>query len=311
MDYSLSHSLSPTLRVPLTRKRQSFTVYEMITNNERKQQKQLFNNWHSSENNNNSIIGQSIKDVMKELTRPTVQFCFGNNLENSNNHLPLNNNTNSMPSLIKALAQAEKTIMAHNYYLQQTKQKQYYSYSNNRSPSVSGNFSIGLTTTTNKGRRLSERLINENNNNNENKGRLERSNSVLASRNGNINLNFLPELTPQQGIERELRLIGARHVPSFEYFDLNVTKLEQLGEALAEQFFKLDGIRQSKETTKVWRTLIAHIIDHIRDGYETELRLKRRKRTTNALLTGNCGDVGGGPPNVVMALAPFESKFFK
>ncbi|KAL7076608.1 hypothetical protein ACQ4LE_004592 [Meloidogyne hapla] len=219
--------------------------------------------------------------------------------------------------------------------------------------------------------------------------RLERSNSVLASRNGNINLNFLPELTPQQvsnlrrswkhintkglydvirrafsklesssqnvrlafknnylnneettnnnnnicgvmehtrfflslidriiegdneGIERELRLIGARHVPSFEYFDLNVTKLEQLGEALAEQFFKLDGIRQSKETTKVWRTLIAHIIDHIRDGYETELRLKRRKRTTNALLTGNCGDVGGGPPNVVMALAPFESKFFK
>uniref|UniRef100_A0A914NJL1 Uncharacterized protein n=1 Tax=Meloidogyne incognita TaxID=6306 RepID=A0A914NJL1_MELIC len=28
--------------------------------------------------------------------------------------------------------------------------------------------------------------------------RLERSNSVLSSRNGNTNLNFIPELTPQQ-----------------------------------------------------------------------------------------------------------------
>uniref|UniRef100_A0A914NCP9 Uncharacterized protein n=1 Tax=Meloidogyne incognita TaxID=6306 RepID=A0A914NCP9_MELIC len=138
--------------------------------------------------------------------------------------------------------------------------------------------------------------------------RLERSNSVLTSRNGNTNLNFIPELTPQQvsnlrrswkhintkglydvirrafskiinnkkilgeeylnvgfflslidriiegdneGIECELRLIGARHVPCYEYFNLSVTQLEQLGEALAEQFFKLDGIRQSKETTKV------------------------------------------------------------
>nr|CAD2205928.1 unnamed protein product [Meloidogyne enterolobii] len=313
---------------------------------------------------------------MKELTCPTVQFCFGNsiNSQNSSNIL-LNNlkdrpNINSMPSLINALTQSEQTIMEHNYYLQNRKQQ---IQQNNRSPSVSGNFSIGLTTTTinnNKGRRLSERLINENNNGII-KGRLERSNSVLSSRNGNTNLNFIPELTPQQvsnlrrswkhintkglydvirrafsklessapnvrsafknnyldnqqqkniggiskcgGIECELRLIGARHVPCYEYFNLNVTQLEQLGEALAEQFFKLDGIRQSKETTKVWRTLIAHIIDYIRDGFETELRLKRRKRTTNALL-GNCGDAAGvvvGPPTVEMALAPFESKFLK
>uniref|UniRef100_A0A915MZ96 Uncharacterized protein n=1 Tax=Meloidogyne javanica TaxID=6303 RepID=A0A915MZ96_MELJA len=292
----LSPSISSTPKIgtdPLTRKRQSFTVYEMITNNERKQQKQLFNNncyssssfdnWNVNNNkNNNSKIGQSIRDVME-----------------------------------------------HNYYLQNRKQIQ----QNNRSPSVSGNFSSGLTTTTinnNKGRRLSERLVNENNNGII-KGRLERSNSVLTSRNGNTNLNFIPELTPQQvsnlrrswkhintkglydGIECELRLIGARHVPCYEYFNLSVTQLEQLGEALAEQFFKLDGIRQSKETTKVWRTLIAHIIDYIRDGFETELRLKRRKRTTNALL-GNCGDAAAGvvgPPTVEMALAPFESKFLK
>uniref|UniRef100_A0A915P456 GLOBIN domain-containing protein n=1 Tax=Meloidogyne floridensis TaxID=298350 RepID=A0A915P456_9BILA len=283
----LSPSISSTPKIgtdPLTRKRQSFTVYEMITNNERKQQKQLFDNncysssfdnWNVNNKNKNSKIGQSIRDVME-----------------------------------------------HNYYLQNRKQQ---IQQNNRSPSVSGNFSIGLTTTTinnNKGRRLSERLINENNNGII-KGRLERSNSVLSSRNGNTNLNFIPELTPQQvsnlrrswkhintkglydvirrafsklessapnvrsafknnyldnqqqkniggtskcgGIECELRLIGARHVPCYEYFNLNVTQLEQLGEALAEQFFKLDGIRQSKETTKVWRTLIAHIIDYIRD----------------------------------------------
>ncbi|CAK5069439.1 unnamed protein product [Meloidogyne enterolobii] len=177
----LSPSISSTPKIgtdPLTRKRQSFTVYEMITNNERKQQKQLFNNncssssfdnWNVNNNKNNSKIGQSIRDVMKELTCPTVQFCFGNNIINSQNssNILLNNlkdrpNINSMPSLINALTQAEQTIMEHNYYLQNRKQQ---IQQNTRSPSVSGNFSIGLTTTTiNKGRRLSERLVNENNN---------------------------------------------------------------------------------------------------------------------------------------------------
>jgi len=54
---------------------------------------------------------------MKELTCPTVQFCFGNsiNSQNSSNIL-LNNlkdrpNINSMPSLINALTQSEQTIV--------------------------------------------------------------------------------------------------------------------------------------------------------------------------------------------------------
>ena len=51
--------------------------------------------------------------------------------------------------------------------------------------------------------------------------------------------------------EKELRLVGARHVPAFDHFALGVVELEKLGEAVAESFFKLDGIRQSKETTKV------------------------------------------------------------
>jgi hypothetical protein len=53
---------------------------------------------------------------------------------------------------------------------------------------------------------------------------------------------------------------------------------------------------------QVWRMLIAHIIDHIRDGFETELRLHRRR--TSALLAGS-----GGP--AVMAMAPLESRFCK
>lgn len=54
-------------------------------------------------------------------------------------------------------------------------------------------------------------------------------------------------------MERELKLIGARHVAVYERFGSGVAEIEKTGEALAESFFKLDGIRQSKETTKVWR----------------------------------------------------------
>jgi len=82
----LSPSISSTPKIgtdPLTRKRQSFTVYEMITNNERKQQKQLFNNCYSSSSfdnwnvnnnkNNNSKIGQSIRDVVTKKFK--IKLC--------------------------------------------------------------------------------------------------------------------------------------------------------------------------------------------------------------------------------------------
>jgi len=50
--------------------------------------------------------------------------------------------------------------------------------------------------------------------------------------------------------------------------------------------------------------LIAHIIDHIRDGFETELRMHRRR--TSALLAAS----GGGP--AVIAIAPLvESRYCK
>lgn len=47
----------------------------------------------------------------------------------------------------------------------------------------------------------------------------------------------------------ELKRIGARHVAVYEYCGVGVPEIERLGEILADAFFKLDGIRQSKETT--------------------------------------------------------------
>jgi len=81
----LSPSISSTPKIgtdPLTRKRQSFTVYEMITNNERKQQKQLFDNncysssfdnWNVNNKNKNSKIGQSIRDVVNKKIK--IKLC--------------------------------------------------------------------------------------------------------------------------------------------------------------------------------------------------------------------------------------------
>ncbi|KAL3080149.1 hypothetical protein niasHS_013821 [Heterodera schachtii] len=88
----------------------------------------------------------------------------------------------------------------------------------------------------------------------------------------------------QEDLERELKQIGARHVIVYKRFGVGVTEIERTGEALAEALFKLDGIRQSKEATKVWRVLIAKIIDHIVTGFTGELRSQRR-RTSSALLS--------------------------
>jgi hypothetical protein len=80
-----------------------------------------------------------------------------------------------------------------------------------------------------------------------------------------------------QEVGTELKQVGAKHVVLYGRFGFGVPEIERLGEILAESFFKLDGIRQSKETTKAWRILISKIIDHIRDGFETELRYQKRR----------------------------------
>uniref|UniRef100_A0A914HJ22 Globin family profile domain-containing protein n=1 Tax=Globodera rostochiensis TaxID=31243 RepID=A0A914HJ22_GLORO len=115
-------------------------------------------------------------------------------------------------------------------------------------------------------------------------------------------LNRIIDGDPQeQDLERELKQIGARHVTVYKRFGVGVTAIERTGEALAESLFKLDGIRQSKETTKVWRVLIAKIVDHIESGFTDELRSQRRQ-TSTALLSSAAG---------ALAAPLFDNKFFK
>jgi hypothetical protein len=75
----------------------------------------------------------------------------------------------------------------------------------------------------------------------------------------------------------ELKRIGAKHAFLEETCGINVHDVERLGELIAESFLKLDGISQSKESRKAWRLLIAKIIDHVRDGFETESRFQKRR----------------------------------
>ncbi|KAI3421861.1 Glb-27p [Globodera pallida] len=115
-------------------------------------------------------------------------------------------------------------------------------------------------------------------------------------------LNRIIDGDPQeQDLERELKQIGARHVTVYKRFGVGVTAIERTGEALAESLFKLDGIRQSKETTKVWRVLIAKIVDHIETGFTDELRSQRRQ-TSTALLSSAAG---------ALAAPLFDNKFVK
>jgi len=78
-------------------------------------------------------------------------------------------------------------------------------------------------------------------------------------------------------VDMELKMVGARHAILNGKLCLGVAEIESLGELLAEALLKLDGINQSKETSRAWRLLITKIIDHIRDGFETEIRFRRRK----------------------------------
>uniref|UniRef100_A0A0N5B3C1 GLOBIN domain-containing protein n=1 Tax=Strongyloides papillosus TaxID=174720 RepID=A0A0N5B3C1_STREA len=81
----------------------------------------------------------------------------------------------------------------------------------------------------------------------------------------------------EPNIEQELRNVGKEHVKLYEEYKLGTADIERLGEIIADVFLKLDGIRQNKETSKSWRILIASIIDEVSVGYESELRLFRRK----------------------------------
>uniref|UniRef100_A0AC35U4Q1 GLOBIN domain-containing protein n=1 Tax=Rhabditophanes sp. KR3021 TaxID=114890 RepID=A0AC35U4Q1_9BILA len=81
----------------------------------------------------------------------------------------------------------------------------------------------------------------------------------------------------EPNIEDTLRKIGRVHVKLYEEYKLTIADIERLGEIVADVFLKLDGIRQNKETSKSWRILIASIFDEVRVGYESELRLCRRK----------------------------------
>ncbi|KAI6184141.1 Globin-like protein 9 [Aphelenchoides bicaudatus] len=78
-------------------------------------------------------------------------------------------------------------------------------------------------------------------------------------------------------MDLDLKRIGAKHAFLQETCGIDVHAVERLGELIAEAFVKLDGVAQSKESKKAWRLLIAQIIDHVRDGWETEVRFQKRR----------------------------------
>uniref|UniRef100_A0A183DCR1 GLOBIN domain-containing protein n=1 Tax=Gongylonema pulchrum TaxID=637853 RepID=A0A183DCR1_9BILA len=85
-----------------------------------------------------------------------------------------------------------------------------------------------------------------------------------------------------------LKEVGACHAKLREHFFITGDDFEILGQLLAETFLKLEGIRQSKEAgqrtiepraqKKLWRLLIASVIDHLRAGFEAEWRIQQRHR---------------------------------
>ncbi|VDM42221.1 unnamed protein product [Toxocara canis] len=84
----------------------------------------------------------------------------------------------------------------------------------------------------------------------------------------------------------ELRRIGGCHAVLRENFGFGEEELERLGELLAESFLKLDGIRQSKETSRAWRLLIASMIDQWRVGFDSEWRMQKRRASFNSQASG-------------------------
>ncbi|CAJ0581413.1 unnamed protein product, partial [Mesorhabditis spiculigera] len=78
-----------------------------------------------------------------------------------------------------------------------------------------------------------------------------------------------------------LRRIGGRHVSLNGETGFGSRQLEKFGEVFVDVFSKLDGIRESKECSRAWRQLISSFIDYLRDGFEEEARLERRKNSLN------------------------------
>uniref|UniRef100_A0A915ESW0 Globin family profile domain-containing protein n=1 Tax=Ditylenchus dipsaci TaxID=166011 RepID=A0A915ESW0_9BILA len=92
-----------------------------------------------------------------------------------------------------------------------------------------------------------------------------------------------------QEVDLELKRVGAKHVILYEQFGMGVPELERLGEIFAEAFFKLDGIRASKETTKAWRILISKLLTTSETGLKQNCADSRRNsmpssRKTSKLL---------------------------
>ncbi|KAI6228142.1 hypothetical protein M3Y95_00591100 [Aphelenchoides besseyi] len=83
----------------------------------------------------------------------------------------------------------------------------------------------------------------------------------------------------ERDLDIELKRIGAKHA-FLEEIGVSIRDIERLNELVAEIFLKLDGVKQSKETTRAWRKLIAEIEDNLRDGFETESKFQRRRRTS-------------------------------
>ena len=52
-----------------------------------------------------------------------------------------------------------------------------------------------------------------------------------------------------QGVDEDLRRLGAAHVNLSEKYGLGVHEFEKFGEIMADRFLSKDGIRQNNEVT--------------------------------------------------------------
>ncbi|MFH4977726.1 hypothetical protein AB6A40_004435 [Gnathostoma spinigerum] len=84
-----------------------------------------------------------------------------------------------------------------------------------------------------------------------------------------------------EAVVSELKTVGASHGFLKEKYGFGVQDLEKFGELMVEAFVDLDGIKQSKETVRNWRLLIASLIDQLRVGFDNQLRMERRHSTAS------------------------------
>uniref|UniRef100_A0A914DW86 Neuroglobin n=1 Tax=Acrobeloides nanus TaxID=290746 RepID=A0A914DW86_9BILA len=84
-------------------------------------------------------------------------------------------------------------------------------------------------------------------------------------------------ISNENGVDEELRRLGAAHVNLSEKYGLGVHEFEKFGEIMADRFLSKDGIRQNNEVTHAWCVLVSTIVDYMKAGFESELRLRRRR----------------------------------